>query len=531
MFDMRPLAASAVVFLLCSACLEAATCVELLSCPVETDDAGVLADHDGGTNSSIAQLPDAATASNGSGTSEALSLSDAEVTTVGPMSESHADAAGVAVDAEAGGVCGDGTIDDGEVCDDGNTDDEDLCPYGEATCVACNAGCTEALELTGPTCGDGVLNGVEVCDEEAPWCSDCAVVPMIAAGYYHTCALLNDGSARCWGMGERGQLGDGGTEDQSKPVDVLGLGTDVTAIAAGSTHSCALLRDRTVQCWGGGSSGQLGNGATDDHSTPDTVIDLDGDVAAFATGGSHNCAILSDGTVKCWGNGVWGQLGNGVAEDQPLPVSVSGLDDDAMVVVAGGRHSCALLESGTVKCWGSGGNGRLGDGAVGQQQNTPVSVVGLTGNVTALAAGINHTCALIANDSVKCWGRGNFGQLGDGATEDQSTPVSVVGLQGNIAAIAAGDSHTCALLEGGAVKCWGSGYYGQLGNGVTEDHLAPVSVALLGNGATAIEAGYYHTCALLAGGGVECWGEGDNGRLGNGTTDNQLTPVSVLELP
>jgi alpha-tubulin suppressor-like RCC1 family protein len=298
-----------------------------------------------------------------------------------------------------------------------------------------------------------------------------------------------------------------------------------TAIAAGYAHTCALTAGG-VKCWGYNSNGQLGDGTWTDRNTPVDVSGLSSGVAAIAAGLSHTCALTVGGGVKCWGWNGYGQLGDGTNTDHTTPVDVSRLTSGVDAIAAGGYHTCALTVGG-VKCWGYNGYGQLGDGTT-TNRNAPVDVSGLTSGVAAIAAGWYHTCALTAGGGVKCWGYNWYGQLGDGTTTDRTTPVDVSGLTSGVAAIAAGRYHTCALTAGGGVKCWGLNWYGQLGDGTTTDRNTPVDVSGLTSGGVAIAAGESHTCALTAGGGVKCWGYNLYGQLGNGEFGYSPTPVDVV---
>jgi alpha-tubulin suppressor-like RCC1 family protein len=345
-------------------------------------------------------------------------------------------------------------------------------------------------------------------------------------GAAHTCALLADGTAKCWGNNYDGQLGDGTNTNKNTPVTVSGL-TNAVAIAGGAAHTCALLSDGTAKCWGNNYYGQLGDGTFIDKNTPVTVSGLTNAVA-IAASFYHTCALLSDGTAKCWGRNDYGQLGDGTNTNKNTPVTVSGLTN-AVAIAAGGYHTCALLADGTAKCWGYNGNGQLGDGTF-IDKNTPVTVSGLT-NAVAIAGGAAHTCALLSDGTAKCWGNNAEGQLGDGGTFiEKTTPVTVSGLT-NAVAIAAGSSHTCALLSDGTVKCWGRNDYGQLGDGTFIDKNTPVTVSGLTN-AVAIAASDVHTCALLSDGTAKCWGNNYDGQLGDGTFTptapyGKSTPVAV----
>jgi alpha-tubulin suppressor-like RCC1 family protein len=345
----------------------------------------------------------------------------------------------------------------------------------------------------------------------------------------HSCALTRAGGAKCWGSNEYSQLGDGTTLDRSSPVDVSGLSSGLTAIAAGSLYSCARTSRGGVKCWGWNRRGELGDGTTIFRSTPVDVSGLGSGVTAIAVGDNNNCALTTSGAVKCWGGNPGGGLGDGTTTDRWTPVDVVGLSGSVTAISVGGVHGCALTSGGGVKCWGANYWGALGDGTTVDRW-TPVDVVGLSSGVTAISAGGGHTCALMSSGGVKCWGRNESGQLGDGTITDRLAPVDVSGLSSGVTAIGAGSDDTCALTSGGGVKCWGLNSDGQLGNGQRgfDPATRPVDVVGLSSGVTAISVGSIHSCALTHTGGVACWGVNASGQLGDGTTTDRPTPVGVI---
>jgi len=339
-----------------------------------------------------------------------------------------------------------------------------------------------------------------------------ARVATLAAGGRHTCALLDTGQVKCWGDNGDGQLGLGDTNDRGDdpaemgdalPTVDLGPGRFATAIAAGGGHTCAVLDDGNVKCWGLNNTGQLGIGDTDargdqpcamGESLP--VVDLGGlRATSIATGGNHTCVVLEDGNVRCWGANTRGQLGVGDMlgrGGQPGPILDnvkigSGADSPTATALASGQSFiCTILVGATVSCWGENRSGQLGRGETGTSKPTPVTLKGVD-TAIAIAAGVSHTCALFDGGRVKCWGLGNFGQLGLdferlgfdspvnwgdepaetfdalpfidlGSRDESGTPLLV-------RAIAAGGDHTCAILETGRIKCWGENAWGQLGLG------------------------------------------------------------------
>jgi alpha-tubulin suppressor-like RCC1 family protein len=323
-------------------------------------------------------------------------------------------------------------------------------------------------------------------------------VSAISAGGAHDLALLSNGTVAAWGENESGQLGDGThtgpgacvfrfgfpREELEElrsctptPVLVSGL-SGVSATAAGSAHSLALMSGGTVMAWGNNDNGQLGGGSTTSSDVPIAVSGLSG-VTAISAGDGYSLALLSNGTVMAWGDNQSGQLGDGTTNDRHVPVPVGGLTG-VSAIAAGGSHSLALLSNGSVMAWGANGSGQLGDGGT-ETSHVPVAVSGLSG-VAAVSAGGEHSLALLGNGSIMSWGDNSAGSLGIGgggeAPASSDVPVEVCGVgdsQGQLcatgpflsgaAAVSAGPDHSMALLNTGAVVSWGAGCRGQLGNG------------------------------------------------------------------
>ena len=323
-----------------------------------------------------------------------------------------------------------------------------------------------------------------------------AVSPVaIAAGGDGSCVVTDSGGVRCWGQGE-------GT----KPLDVIGVRDDASTVAVGG-NSCMVTKTGGAKCWGSSST------------TPVDVVGLTSGVTAVAIGAGHSCALTDAGGVRCWGGNLAGQVGDGTTNNRSTPVAVLGLQTGVKAIAAGSYHSCALTAKGGVECWGD---------AYGL---APVPVSGLPSGVTAIAAGFGHSCALTSAGAVWCWGSNGDGQLGDGSPGIRAAPVNVVGLSSGVTAIAAGGEHTCALMASGGVQCWGADFRGELGDGTSTFavHATPAGVTGLSSGATAIAAGDEHSCALMNNGDIRCWGRDDFGQLGDGATAfGRWIPVGVV---
>jgi alpha-tubulin suppressor-like RCC1 family protein len=350
-----------------------------------------------------------------------------------------------------------------------------------------------------------------------------AVVPVsIGTGLWHTCVLYSDQTVRCAGLNNQGELGNGNTTRQFEPA--LANTTNAVAIRNGNEHTCSLVGDGRMQCFGTNFTGQIGTGVMGNfYSTPQFVQNITTAVKSIA-GGYHTCAILPDSTVQCWGRNQDGQLGNGDATtDTSLPGAVQNLGAVADLVT-GSYHNCALMPDHTAMCWGRNGRGQVGDGTYNSPITLPHQVVGLS-NAVMLNLGGFHSCALMQDATVKCWGQGDQMQLGVPGLAASNTPVTVTGLS-NVTGLYQGFLHTCAQVSGGTVWCWGQNDFGQLGNGATGNTATPVQMQGILNPIYVV-GGIGHTCALTQDRFVKCVGENDFGELGDGTGVNALAPVNM----
>lgn len=287
-------------------------------------------------------------------------------------------------------------------------------------------------------------------------------VVAFAGGWVHACALRGDGAVLCWGSNTYGVVGDPSSANQTintpRPLTSLGVpAIDVWAANYGS-FSCAHTAAFDIRCWGRNNSGQLGGGTIGGESATPVVVAGVRDVYTMALGSEHACALIEDGSIRCWGRNREGQLGNGGTTNSATAVTVQGLGGRAIAIAAGFYHTCAVLESGSVRCWGNNEYGELGNGtttAFGVANPTPVSVSGIT-DAIAITAGRYFTCAMSANGTVRCWGDARDGQLANGATAGRvTTPFTVPGLPAPAIAVEANAQNPCAVLANGSVYCWG----------------------------------------------------------------------------
>ena len=313
---------------------------------------------------------------------------------------------------------------------------------------------------------------------------------------------------------------------QAFTIEVAGQYLSVTQIATGQYHTCAVTTDGAAKCWGFNNHGQLGNETTVNSQNPVQVKGLETGVKSIAVQTYHTCAVTVSGAAKCWGSNEEGQLGNRLTADSSIPVQVTGLSSGVTNIGIGYNFTCAINSSGAVLCWGRNGNGQLGNGSR-QNSLSPVFPTGLASGVRSLSVGSAHACAVTQSGSAKCWGAGAAGRLGNGYTNDQTSPVQVSGLTSGVSSIAVGAANACAITTAGAVKCWGNNTYGAVGDGTTTDRTSPVSVYGLSSGVKSIDVGSHIGCAITTAGAAKCWGWNYYGQIGDGTKTSAFKPITV----
>jgi alpha-tubulin suppressor-like RCC1 family protein len=337
----------------------------------------------------------------------------------------------------------------------------------------------------------------------------------LAARDNHTCAVTSDAKIACWGLNNSvAQLGIPHYsihQTRNVPTVVDGVKA-VLELANGGVDVCARTAGGDSTCW-----------AWDDKPLIDNAF---ADAEQIAIAQDHSCKLLSNGTVKCWGANYYGQLGDGTKTNRSTPVLVNGLSD-AVEVGTSGQVSCARKQDGTVWCWGKNQLGQVGNGSTTTREergvSKPAQVVGVAG-ATAIAVGDYESCALTGGGTVRCWGYNKYGGVGDGTTEVRSSSVEVSGVS-RATQVAVGTHHSCAITRSGAM-CWGYNGYGQLGDDTYTSRTTAVKVKNL-SGAVHIEGGLDHSCALMDDGSVRCWGAAGEGQLGDGTWRRSLVPVTV----
>jgi alpha-tubulin suppressor-like RCC1 family protein len=361
-------------------------------------------------------------------------------------------------------------------------------------------------------------------------------ISSMSAGGVHTCASSTGGSVYCWGANGAGMLGDGSEAPHETAMRAATPdGVTFVSVFAGANHTCAVTSTGRTYCWGQNRGGQLGDGTTTDRPTPVPVELPQINVTSMALGIAHTCALTTEGAVYCWGENVYGAIGDGTLAIRAMPTAVDPPGGARFKTLAVGfRHTCAITTSGSVYCWGSNGLGEVGDGTDERYRPEPTPVAADPSlRFVSVAGGTLHTCAVTERGAAYCWGASNsVGALGDGSgLWPQLIPVRVALPDGvDVTSVTAGSQHTCAVTQEGAAYCWGLNDTGQLGDGSSAMvRMTPVAVAASPTEPFAsVTALFMHTCGLTRDNEAYCWGDNEFGRLGDGTTTQRRAPVRVL---
>ena len=350
----------------------------------------------------------------------------------------------------------------------------------------------------------------------------------VSTGGEHSCAVATDGGILCWGRGQDGEIGDYKWTDRATPSRIASDSLFVSVVS-GAFHSCGLTESGAAVCWGWNPYGQLGNGEAYGAHGPGAIT---GDLrfSKLTAGAYHTCGLTEEGEAWCWGHNDYGQLGNGTDEGTPSPALVTGglrFND----LSAGALHTCGVTMDDEAWCWGLNRHGQLGNGTV--ENTLEPHLVSGGHRFAAIAAGVSHTCALTNAGRARCWGMNEFGELGNGSRgrpglPEIAVPDNVAGGEYTFKSISAGAQVTCAITTSGEGMCWGRGEYGQIGDGAATHRNTPRYVFSQRTKFVEISArGYTHVCGVTESRAIYCWGSGDRGQLGRRNTTLATTPVRV----
>lgn len=416
--------------------------------------------------------------------------------------------------------------------------------HATATCI--KGACDFACDSGRTNCdGDFATNGCEVDLETDPAhcgaCSNACSVPScskhvcnnpigVAAGIYHTCAVLHDQSVWCWGKNGNGELGDGTNITRPQPVVILPPGSAMKVVTGGDTVSpftCVLTTSNEVKCWGGNAYGQLGINSTQDKNTPQLVA-LQG-VTDIEVGGGHTCAIKNPGALHCWGFNDSGQLGNGTKTNTFAPPSTATTTGVTQVGL-GGAHTCAVRPGTQQQCWGNNGMGQVGDSSPGYKLSPATLSIAGGNALSEFALGASHTCAR-ADAALYCFGRNYSGEAGTGDTSTGTYEVPQLLALADVKSISMARNQWSGAVAGAndTVYTWGLEEDECLGNGPGGDPAVyvPTKIALMD--VARLSLGYRHACALKKSGELVCWGNNVFGEVGDGTlSPTRSAPTAVV---
>ncbi|MAD24671.1 MAG: hypothetical protein CMO44_10925, partial [Verrucomicrobiales bacterium] len=386
------------------------------------------------------------------------------------------------------------------------------------TCGTCTSHTSKDTQYTCGNCSISSLSRDE--------CK--VIITSIDNGGRHSCSIDIDNSLYCWGWNGYGQVGDGTQTQRNTPTAVqMPSGKTAKQVSLGYGHVCAIMNDDSLYCWGHNMKGQIGDASNSNRNIPKAVQMPSGKTAKqVAAGGEHNCAFMNDDSLYCWGYNGHGQLGDGTTNHRSIPTAIQMPNGKTATQVTVGRwHTCVRMHDGSLYCWGYNGYGQLGDGTT-ISRYTPRAVQMPSGKtVKQVVGGYHHTCAIMNDDSLYCWGH----RVGTSTDDNKNTPfLLTMPVNKTTKQVALGEEHTCAIMNDDSLYCWGKNNYGQLGDGTTTDRTTPTAVQMPSGTVKQLSLGNRVTCIIMDDDSLYCWGKNNDGQVGDGTTTDRTTPTAVL---
>jgi len=343
----------------------------------------------------------------------------------------------------------------------------------------------------------------------------------------HTCAINTGHSLYCWGENGNGQTGNGVAGGTQLPLRRVGAAGAWSSVAAGTSHTCGITTAKNLYCWGNNGNGQIGNGVAGGNQLPLYRVGGVGVWTRVAAGNTHSCGITTAMNLYCWGNNTFGQVGYGAPAGNQLPLFRVGGTGIWNNIVAGSFHTCGITTAKNLYCWGSNTYAQIGDGDDNENQR-PLARIGGVGVWSSIAAGAQHTCGITTAKNLYCWGYNAYGQTGTGSSGPDQTVLLRVGAAGVWSSVTGGGNHTCGITTAKNLYCWGYNAAGQTGTGATSEKqlsLHRVGAAGVWNG---VAGGVNHTAGITTAKNLYTWGYNFSGQIGTGSSGgNQLTLFRV----
>jgi len=349
---------------------------------------------------------------------------------------------------------------------------------------------------------------------------------MESSGSNHSCEVKTNGTLYCWGDNGNGQLGNNSTNNSKIPVQEFSQSTNWVSVSAGDSHTCGIKKDGTLWCWGDNTFGKIGDHTSTEKHVPTQEFTASTNWESVSASKNHTCGVKTDGTLWCWGCNYNGEIGDNTVVIRYTPTQEFSQSTNWASVSAGNSHTCGIKKDGTLWCWGDNYYGQLGDNTT-IDRKSPVLEYNQSTNWKSVSAGDYHTCGVKTDGTLYCWGNNSNGQIGDNTTTAKHVPTQENTASTNWLSISAYSSNTCGLKTDGTLWCWGYNHYGQLGDNTITDKHIPTQEITVSNNWKSVSAGYRHTGGVKTDGTLWCWGYNLNGQLGDNTTLDRHSPTII----